>query len=309
MFRFDIRPLYIALAYAVFGVVWILGSDQAVESLVPKIAEVTWVQTIKGIGFVLISATFILLMMLDQSRRYRHARGRLVSRIHDLHRLTGQFVEMQEWERRELSAELHNEIGQILALLRLNIAEALKTSDSQAQASALELIDELIVMVRRLAEGLHSTVLTEKGLEEALNWLVERHRQFSGKDIHLECRVKRDQIDRGVELSAFRIVQEAINNAVKHAGASTIEIHVEHQPEALRLRVADNGGGFAATSSAAPRGDEASSGLGLALMREYALLAGGKLDIDSRLGSGTKIDATLPLNGVPLRTGMLAGIS
>jgi PAS domain S-box-containing protein len=219
-----------------------------------------------------------------------------------LRRLSGSIMESQEKERAALSRELHDELGQVLTALRMDavwlqkrIAAGGKQADAQLDEPAAErargmrdLIDQTIEEVRGLAIRLRPGVLDHLGLMDALEWYTADFERRTG----IACVFKRIPIGSlpdTVATAAYRIVQEALTNVARHAGATTAAVRLKLPDQNLEVTVADNGCGFDAD------GLEQVPGLGVAGMRERAALIGADLAVLSLPGKGTRVVLTVPL--------------
>ncbi len=289
----QLRSIYIALAYAAIGIAWVVGSDNLLVLLFDDPMRKAHLQTFKGIGFVAISALFILLLLLNERRRLNFIRLNLRERTRELRRLSRRLISVQENERRELAADIHGGLGQAISALRLNLQMALDRNDTKAREAAMGMIDAMVELVRTLSEGLHTTGLEENGLEGALRRHVEALHRNTGIAVELRCESLPDAIERVTQVAIFRIAQEAISNALRHAEAETVAITLRCDGNKLFLSVEDDGKGF--TPAAREGSSLAARGLGLASMREYATLVGGSIRIEPRPEGGTRIAARLPL--------------
>ncbi|MDX2041911.1 MAG: response regulator [Acidobacteriota bacterium] len=212
----------------------------------------------------------------------------------ELRRLSHRLVEVQESERRNIARELHDEIGQLLTGLKLVIemvsrlpAEELVEHCHKAQV----LVNELMGHVRDLSLDLRPAMLDDLGLLHALLWHFERYKSQTGATVTLtHTGIENQRLTPEIETAAYRIVQEALTNAARHAGVTKIRVNAYADAESLNLQIADDGKGFDVQASLA-----AGQSSGLAGMRERAQLLGGLLMIDSAIGKGTVINATLPL--------------
>jgi PAS domain S-box-containing protein len=213
-----------------------------------------------------------------------------------LRRLSGSIMANQEKERTAIARELHDELGQVLTALRMDavwLAERLRQPDPKAGDRALamcRLIDNTIDEVRGLATRLRPGVLDDLGLIDALEWYIIDFEKRTG----IACVFKHGRvpnIDGIGATAAYRIVQEALTNVTRHAGATQVKVSLQPEKGMLTLAVVDNGQGFNLQEIAA------SECLGLAGMRERAGLLGGSLEIRSRPGKGTKVCFRLPADG------------
>ena len=202
---------------------------------------------------------------------------------------------MQETERRHLARELHDEIGQYLTGVSFVLDELQRLPLNSARpllGEAHKLVDDLITRVRDLSLDLRPAMLDDLGLLPALLWLFER---FS-KQTNVEIEFRHSGLDRRfqheVETAAYRIVQEALTNVARHAGVSKARVHVSADHRLLSVMIADHGKGF---DPDAVLGAGATGGfLG---MRERASFAGGRLSVESGVGTGTRVRAEFKLTG------------
>jgi signal transduction histidine kinase len=198
----------------------------------------------------------------------------------------------QELERQRLARELHDETGQALTsiLLGLKSVEEAQTIDNvRANANELrELVVATLQDVRRLAVELRPNALDDFGLAPALERLTQTFSEATGIDVQLEATLGEERLPAEVETTLYRIVQEALTNIVKHAGARKISILLMRRGGAATAVVEDDGRGFDPTTV---RED----GLGLLGMRERVALLEGKLTVESSADAGTTLVAEVPL--------------
>jgi PAS domain S-box-containing protein len=209
--------------------------------------------------------------------------------------LSKRLLAVQEEERRAVSLELHDGIGQALTAIKLNL-EALRREGSTARAAPLEdsiaLAEGAIREVRSLAYSLRPQILDDLGLGQALGWLVERTRERTGVAAVADVAIPDVTIDPVTSAACFRIAQEALSNVARHSNATRVSVSLVVDERALILRIEDDGDGFDldAAQGRARRGD----GLGVPGMEERARLAGGRLEIHATAGSGTHVCAVFP---------------
>ena len=200
-----------------------------------------------------------------------------------------------EEERQRIARELHDDTAQRLAGLMLLLRVAGRTEDRDERNRRLEQVREEIAeaaeAVRRIARGLRPPALDEVGLASALDSLVRSLRRAHSLDIALAVERMGDRLDPDAELALYRIVQEALTNAVRHSGATRILVSLRADRGAVRATVEDDGRGFALERDPVSGG----RGLGLVGMRERARNAGGMLEIVSAPETGTRVSAELPL--------------
>lgn len=194
---------------------------------------------------------------------------------------------VQEDERRSLARELHDELGQLLTAL----IHRLDRSADDRRDSCVELAREALGRVRELARLLRPPVLDDLGLAAALSGLARQTREHAGLEVTVATPAALGRVDPDIETLVYRVAQEALTNAVRHAGARSAGISLERLGSQLELRVRDDGRGF---DPECVRQDGA-EGTGLGGMRERVALFGGALAVRSAPGSGTEIVATLAL--------------
>ena len=212
----------------------------------------------------------------------------------DLRRVSQQLFTARENELRHLARELHDEIGQSLTALKINL-DTLRLAASpnqQTMDGCIEIADTLLGQVRNLSLDLRPTMLDDLGLEASLRWFVERCHQNTGLEVVCDIAPGLGRFPAPIETACFRIIQEALTNTVRHARAGKASIVVSTEPARLLLRVEDDGHGFDVERCL----QDARWGhsFGLAGMHERASLLGGALRVRSVHGRGTTIEAELP---------------
>ena len=213
--------------------------------------------------------------------------------------LIRQLITAQEDERRRIARDLHDEIGQSLTTLAIGMRTlddardltAVHAQVGELRRIALHAADE----VRRLARGLRPAVLDDLGLHAALERLASDCQQTHGLSVHWHASgPAAPRLSGMVETALYRILQEALNNVVKHAKASQVWIELDRQPDKITAVVADDGTGIAPDGlQRAQHGGR----LGVSGMRERATLLGGSIEIRRRSAGGTAVQVVLPLDG------------
>lgn len=219
----------------------------------------------------------------------------LESSREDVAVLAGKVVAAQEEERRRLSRDLHDNAGQVLTLAVLAV-NSIKLCEDPAEigkraSEAEEIISQAVEEVRRAALELRPVMLDDLGLAPALQWYVQQTSKAIGIPVELQVSGVKRRFPPGTEVTIYRVVQEALTNATKHAQASRVTISLEHDGDTLRATVSDDGQGF----DQAKVGRGTQSGLGLFSMKERVALLGGTLAIESQPGKGTRVTAELPV--------------
>jgi signal transduction histidine kinase len=216
----------------------------------------------------------------------------------ELQRLSARLLEIEEEGRRKLSRELHDEIGQTLALLQIELSRALAYPASPSASlrehldRAHALAERTVQTIRNISGLLRPALLDDLGLVPALQFQLEDFLRRSGIICEFDEQGVADHLPDAVKTCVYRVVQEALHNCEKHSGARKVRVSVRQFPEALAAEIEDDGAGFAMTDQHHPvRG----MGLGLLGMRERAGNIGGSLIVDSAPGHGTRIALRIPL--------------
>jgi PAS domain S-box-containing protein len=226
--------------------------------------------------------------VLATSIEQRRAAGELREKREQLHALSSKLLQAQEAERRAVARELHDDFGQVLTAIRLNLMR--KERD---EAETISLVDGAIARMRDLAHDLRPPMLDELGLAASLRWYVEREARRAGLEFHFAIAPPELRPPPGVETTCFRVAQEAFTNVIRHAQARRVDVELRVAGDALELVVHDDGRGF--DVDGARRRAARGKSQGLLSMQERVALAGGKLEIDSAPGQGTAVRARLPL--------------
>lgn len=195
----------------------------------------------------------------------------------------------QEEERTRIARELHDETAQSLVLLRRRLDAASSGSEDGSLEEMRGLADSILEGVRRFSRDLRPSILDDLGLLPAIEWIAGEATRRGVVEASVDVSGEQRRLSPEAELVLFRIAQEAVRNAEKHAGECNAQITVEFRDEDVQLSVADDGRGFASSAS-----DSAREGkLGLLGMRERAELLGANLQIESTVGGGTTICVVL----------------
>ena len=216
-----------------------------------------------------------------------------------LRSLSSQLLTAQETERRRISRELHDELGQALTVMKLRLRfiekglEKNQITIRQDCEDLLGYIDQVIENTRRLSLDLSSSILEDLGLTAALQWLINNFI----KNHHIQVTADMMDIDHlfspDAQTMIYRILQETLNNVGKHAGAKNVSIAIRNHNGRVSLLVEDDGKGFNVTEAMMRHATE--RGLGLATMDERARILGGSFDLWSQEGKGTRISFSVPL--------------
>src|SRR4051794_6203263 len=216
----------------------------------------------------------------------------------ELQQLSARLLEIEEEGRRTLSRELHDEIGQTLALLQIEISNAQGLLPAQPEAArerlrrARGLAEGAVQSVRDISLLLRPPLLDDLGLAPALQFQLEEFLRRSGITCEFVEEGVSEQLPDAIKTCVYRVVQEALHNCEKHSGAVRVRVAVRQLPDVLMAEVEDNGRGFQMNPQGMP---SRVRGLGLLGIRERVAVAGGSLTVDSAPGRGTKISLRIPL--------------
>lgn len=210
-----------------------------------------------------------------------------------LQALSWRLLETQEAERRRLAQELHDEIGQVLAAVKLSL-QTLSRNPAASLPDSIAMIDKALQQVRDLSLELRPSLLDDLGLSAALRWYLDRQAQRAGFSWRLEAESLAENLPPLLQTVCFRVAQEAVTNVTRHAQARQVTVTLRQEQDRLWLTIRDDGNGFNVEEARqhALRGQ----GMGLLSMHERVLLTRGRLDIRSQPGQGTDISACFPLN-------------
>jgi signal transduction histidine kinase len=241
-------------------------------------------------------------------RERRAAEARVREQERRLRQLAHRLLTIQETERARISRELHDELGQILSAINMQILACRGMAGTDELVDRLDecsdMVREAIDQVRQLATELRPSVLDDFGLDTALRWIVERQAARANLRISYESRDGGRRFPLDVEAACFRIVQEAVTNAVRHSGGTRVRVFHVNDGGRLTVRVEDDGRGFDPKEPAHRPIHKLS--LGLVGMRERAESLGGRIAIRSAMGRGTVVEVEfLRESSVPTSAGAL----
>jgi len=212
-------------------------------------------------------------------------------------RLLGEHMwQVEEEERRRISRELHDEAGQSMLCIRLQLEmleKSLSPAQGEVRSKLLETIDvteKTIIEIRRIIAALSPAVLEQLGLSAALRQLTTRFGRLHPARVKLHLSAKIKRLPRETEIITYRLVQECFNNIAKHSSATLVNIHLNSTDVYVELRVEDNGVGFRVEEALERR-----NSFGLLGMMERVELLGGAFDVQSLPTKGTRIKVQLPI--------------
>ncbi len=242
------------------------------------------------LGLLIAGATIYRTTVLE--RRTEAQRARAEQAEQELRRLSQQLVKAQEDERRSISRELHDEVGQTLTALRMELRGAGEMRNQEPEFrrhldDAKRLAEQALRTVRDLAMLLRPAMLDDLGLGAAVEWQAREHARRYGVPVTLQLEGELDTLPDRHRTSIYRIVQEALTNCARHAGAHEIRIAIHGRPSGVSMTIQDDGVGF----------DRERRGLGLGLIgiEERARELGGRAEVRSQPGKGTTLSVEVPV--------------
>jgi signal transduction histidine kinase len=259
-----------------------LSSEHLRWSLVATFA----IALIGGLALALATGLYTLRMERELEQRLtENARARS-----ELEQLSASLVRAQENERRTIARELHDEVGQSLSAIFMEAENAGAAQDPvelQARIASIRVLAEKTVnTVRDLALLLRPSMLDDLGLVPALKWHGREVGKRTGLNIIVSADDAADRLPDEHKTCIYRLVQESVNNSVRHSGARTVRVEVKNESDHVRFTIQDDGIGFEAGQV---------RGLGMIGMEERVRRLGGRIEVESQPGRGTVVTAELPL--------------
>lgn len=285
----------------------VLQTDEIVESL-----ELDFIRKDGGHRFVEVSVALrkdakgnpvgFRGMARDVTAR-KQAQDNLLKKQAQLHSLAKEVIRVQESERRSIAQNLHDGVGQYLLASKLRLEQLSKKGPPELLPEielVISMIKHSLADTRSLTAQLCPPALWELGLKEALSWLAEQARERFGLEVSLEIQGDPCQLDDEVRAALFRCASELLLNVAKHAQATRSTVSLWGGTQEIWLRVGDDGVGMDGQSDRAGR----QAGLGLFSIRERIGLLGGRMDIESEPGQGSRVTLRLPLDSTDQKRGM-----
>jgi two-component system, NarL family, sensor kinase len=255
--------------------------------------QVALLIAIGTVGMLLLAIAIVLFMVFYQKKMIQEQVKRQKLEIEYQHKMMQATLESQESERRKLASDLHDSIGGMLSTIRMGVSTLGRSlPDPRSVEQTKQMLDDTISSVRQISRDLMPSTLEKFGLAQALKELCERMQGSALMTINFHDDAATFSIDKNKELMLFRITQELLNNAIKHAQATEIKVDLT-ATNALALTVEDDGVGFNIDEQKSDK--RTGKGLGLYSIENRASLLGAKLDFDKHRRKGSKITLTLPL--------------
>ena len=231
----------------------------------------------------------------DRTRELQTANRELIEQVAlkvraeaDLRALSMRVLSMQEEERRNIARELHDQVGQSLTVIKLMLGAAGRTAADDLKPRLKDVSDQVVEVmrqVRAISQSLRPTVLDDLGLEQGLKSLFAQLKERVGLQVDFQPQPL-PALDPGVATAAYRIVQEALTNVLRHSGVKEARVQIRMEDGSLKLRIEDRGQGFDA--------QETHVSTGFSAMRERASLLSGTCVLDSAPGRGTVVTVDIP---------------
>jgi signal transduction histidine kinase len=217
--------------------------------------------------------------------------------------MSEQILTAQEIERKRIAADLHDGIGQTLSAIKFSLESALGVCAAKYGSQEIRRFDDIILMmqraveeVRRISMDLHPSTLSDLGILPTIAWFCREFRViYTGIRLETTINLDEKQVPAPLKTVIFRILQEALNNIVKHAKAQSVHLRLGISADSIELEIRDNGVGFDHKANTAHEGPK--TGFGVTGMRERAEFSGGRLQIRSAPGQGTAVHVSWPLQG------------
>lgn len=239
-----------------------------------------------SVVFMVFAITLVIFLVIHKRKRYEHLLEKQTMENNYRNQLLLSRMEVQEQSFRYFSEEIHDNVGQLLSIVKMelyNIRSSSKEEDIVARANkSTELMGKAITDLRNISHTLNSAFVTNAGLADAVEKDLEYIRSAKGVKCLLNSNGEEYSLGNERELLIFRIIQEAISNAVKHASPTEINVFLDYTPEMLTVTIADNGNGFETDNIQ-------KSGIGLNNMHVRTKLLNGRLTLTSERNAGTII--------------------
>jgi len=247
-------------------------------------SEIVMVYFVGTMGMILLAGAIFFFFIIYQKRLLKKQLELNLVKSNQQEEILRNTISAQEKERKRIAQDLHDEVGAMLSVVKLNVGRIEKKSEEllakELAGETKNYLDDVITQVRRISRALLPPSLEKLGLyyalEELVNWINK------SDQIDIECWKSGEQfrLEPSTELALFRIVQELINNSIKHSGAEKILIKVRFNKEKLALSISDNGKGFNVD-------EKMHTGLGLKNLESRSQIIGGKFKMNSSPGKGT----------------------
>jgi len=249
---------------------------------------------IATIVFLLAGFFIVIIIAYANSRKKKFIEEKQIMQSEFKNELLQTQLEIQEQTLKNISQEIHDNIGQALSLAKLNLNTMPPTNDEALQqkiVNSKELVSKAITDLRDLSRSLDTDYVQEMGLQRAIEYELEMIRKTGTVETNMVVEGAMFRLQKQNELILFRIVQETLNNILKHASARSINVNIDYSATAFTLIIKDDGKGV----NLQPLDDEKSNfGLGIRNMHSRAKLIGADFNLSSSIGEGTEVKIILP---------------
>lgn len=249
------------------------------------------------IFLLIVGVGIVILVLIYQKKQLQYLRDKEQLKVTFEKEILESRLEIQEQTFKNISQEIHDNIGQVLSLAKLNIntMDGNDPDDLHEKINdSRELITKAIQDLRDLSKSMNTDFVAEIGLIKAIDYELELLKKVNAYTTTLHIAGNAVRLPAQQELILFRIFQEVVNNIIKHAKASEIVIQLLFQPTRLEMQISDNGKGFAVETNL--ENDASLQGLGIRNMQNRARLIGADFKIESTIGSGTHVTIIVPLH-------------
>lgn len=263
--------------------------------MAPGEVEVATIIAIGTLGMLFMAGAIVLFVLFYQKRMIGEQLRRKELEADYQQKMLRMALESQENERKRVSKDLHDDVGIMLQALKNTVLTIARDSDEEDKKDIQDMVNEITESVRRISWDLMPSSLERFGLAEAVDELCSRLSHRSNTQVSFSQSGQTTPLDKQQDILLYRIVQEAITNALKHAKASLIHVTFTWQSEQLLVEITDDGVGFDIPNKEKRTPNQ--YGLGLYSMENRAALLHGTMSFDKHQPSGTKVQISLPLNG------------
>jgi signal transduction histidine kinase len=244
--------------------------------------------------FLIAGFFIVILVAYINQRKKKHIEEKQTMKLNFQQELLKSQLEIQEQTLKNISQEIHDNIGQVLSLAKLNLGTADITKPENAQQKiddSKNLVAKAIQDLRDLSKSLNTDYVSEMGLARSIEYEMEMIKKTGSFEIDFQIEGQVQKLETQKELILFRIVQEVLNNIMRHSKATCIEVKLDYMPDSFSMQIADNGEGFDLTALH----ENSKFGLGIRNMHNRAQLIGSDFNIASTITKGTTVTISVPL--------------
>jgi signal transduction histidine kinase len=263
-----------------------------------NLSEQVIIIIVASLFLLIVAGGIMFLVFAYQKRQIDYRREKEQLKIDFERQILESKLEIQEQTLKNISQEIHDNIGQVLSLAKLTI-NTMPAADpvliQQKITSSKELITKAIKDLRNLSKSLNTDYVTDMGLFRSVEYELEMLQHAAALQVEIKSEGEAYRLDHKQELILFRIFQEVLQNIIKHANATAVTVQFIYEAKQFLLQIADNGHGFDIQTANITRSDGQKGGLGLRNMDHRARLIEATFSIDSVAGKGTQVKIQLPL--------------